>query len=196
MYWRSEREPSSGENSTSSRVFARLRDRRARLAASTCSRVICSLCSMWMSLVAMKVWIRGRSDVAHRLPAPRRCPACGPRQAADHRAFHLPRDRLHRLEVARRGDREARLDDVHPQPRQLLCDLQLLVPVQRDARRLLAVAQRRIEDHAHDAASSRTGTACRSLMSFCSFLVSRSNFLRLCLRLRGRHALFPPRGEE
>src|SRR5690606_26862782 len=38
------------------------------------------------------------------------------------------------------------LDDVHPQPRELVRDLQLLLLVQRDARRLLAVAKRRVED--------------------------------------------------
>ena len=46
----------------------------------------------------------------------------------------------------RGGDREAGLDDVHAQPRQLVGDLQLLLHVQRDAGRLLAVAQRRVED--------------------------------------------------
>jgi len=45
-----------------------------------------------------------------------------------------------------RGDREAGLDDVHAEPRELLGDLELLGGVQRDAGRLLAVAQRRVED--------------------------------------------------
>src|SRR6202030_185433 len=52
----------------------------------------------------------------------------------------------HRLEVARGRDREARLDDVHAEPRELLGDLELLGRVERDAGRLLAVAQRRIQD--------------------------------------------------
>ena len=52
----------------------------------------------------------------------------------------------HRLEVARRGDREARLDHVDAQARELLRDLDLLLRVQRDAGRLLAVPQRRVED--------------------------------------------------
>ena len=56
-------------------------------------------------------------------------------------------DRLHRLEVALAGDREAGLDDVDPEARQLLGDLELLALVEGDARRLLAVAQRRVEDH-------------------------------------------------
>ena len=40
-------------------------------------------------------------------------------------------DRLHGLEVARRGDREAGLDDVDAEPRELLGDLELLGEVQQ-----------------------------------------------------------------
>ena len=58
----------------------------------------------------------------------------------------LAGDRLHGLEVARRGDREAGLDDVDAQARELVRDLELLGRVQRDARRLLAVAQGGVED--------------------------------------------------
>ena len=50
------------------------------------------------------------------------------------------------LEVAGRGDREAGLDDVDAEARELVGDLELLGRVQRDAGRLLAVAQRRVED--------------------------------------------------
>src|SRR5436190_1941486 len=71
--------------------------------------------------------------------------ACA-RQPGDDRALHLTGDRLDRLEVARARDREARLDHVDAQPGQLLRDLELLLGVQRDARRLLAVAQRRVKD--------------------------------------------------
>src|SRR5919106_1768987 len=70
----------------------------------------------------------------------------GAREAGDDRAVHLARDRAHGLEVARRGDREARLDDVDAQAAELVRDLQLLGRVQRDARRLLTVAQRGVED--------------------------------------------------
>ena len=70
----------------------------------------------------------------------------GAGQAADDRPFDRAGDRLDRLEVTRRGDRETGLDHVDPEPRQLLGDLHLLGGVQRDARRLLAVAQRRVED--------------------------------------------------
>ena len=89
----------------------------------------------------MKVWIRGRSE---SLIAP---------QAASMSALWvraspqitgpstLAGDRLDRLEVAGRGDREAGLDHVDAEPRELLGDLDLLLGVERDARRLLAVAQ-------------------------------------------------------
>ena len=60
MYSTSEREPSSGENSTSS-VYSRACATAARTWPLTSSRVVCSLRSMWMSLVAMNVWMRGRS---------------------------------------------------------------------------------------------------------------------------------------
>ena len=83
--------------------------------------------------------IPGGVDVGHVRPG----------QAGDDRGTSVrigAGDRLHRLEVARRGDREAGLDHVDAQPRQLLGDLQLLLRVQRDPRRLLAVTQRRVED--------------------------------------------------
>ncbi len=67
-------------------------------------------------------------------------------EAADHGPFDLAGDRLDRLEVAGRGDREAGLDHVDAEARELLCDLDLLLRVQRDAGRLLAVSQRRVED--------------------------------------------------
>ena len=70
----------------------------------------------------------------------------GPRQAGDARSLDLAGDRLDRLEVVRRGDREAGLDDVDAQLGELAGDLELLGPVQGRARRLFAVAQRRIED--------------------------------------------------
>ena len=57
----SDREPSSGENSTSS-LYCAACATAARAWPFTSSRVVCSLCSMWMSLVAMKVWMRGRSE--------------------------------------------------------------------------------------------------------------------------------------
>ena len=67
-------------------------------------------------------------------------------ETADHGALHASRDRLDGLEVAGRGDREARLDHVDAQSCELLGDLDLLLGVQRDARGLLAVPQRRVKD--------------------------------------------------
>ena len=67
-------------------------------------------------------------------------------EAGDDRALDLAGDRLDGLEVAGRGDREAGLDDVDAEARELVRDLELLARVERDARRLLAVAQRRVED--------------------------------------------------
>jgi hypothetical protein len=80
------------------------------------------------------------------------------RQSGDDGSLHLAGDRLDRLEVARRGDREPGLDHVDAQPRELVRDLELLDRVQRDAGRLLAVAQRGVEDddpvRVHDVAPS------------------------------------------
>ena len=67
-------------------------------------------------------------------------------EAGDDRALDLAGDRLHRLEVAGRRDREAGLDDVDAEAGELVGDLELLAGVQRDAGRLLAVAQRGVED--------------------------------------------------
>ena len=69
-----------------------------------------------------------------------------PSQRRDHRPLDLPRDALHRLEVARGGEGKAGLDDVDTQEGQLARDRELLVRVERGARRLLAVAQRGVED--------------------------------------------------
>ena len=67
-------------------------------------------------------------------------------EAGDHRALHLACDQRDRLEVARRGEREARLDDVHVEPRELLRDLELVLDREADACRLLAVAEGGVED--------------------------------------------------
>jgi hypothetical protein len=101
---------------------------------------------MWMSEVETKVWMRGRS--ASRTASHARSTSAGLARArpADDRSMDLARDGLDGLEVAGRGDREARLDDVDAQARELVGDLELLGRVERDAGRLLAVAQRGVED--------------------------------------------------
>src|SRR6266511_833151 len=71
------------------------------------------------------------------------------RQAADHRAIggaDLVRNRVDRVPIAGRGGREASLDDVDAQARELAGHLELLFLGHRAARRLLAVAQGRIEN--------------------------------------------------
>ncbi len=112
--------------------------------------------------------------------------ACEPR---DHRPVDLARDALDGLEVTGRGDREAGLDHVHAQTRELLRDLELLLRVQRDARRLLAVAQRRVEDD-YSVRVLRWRHTCASFA-----------LVQLLLGLGSRlhaaaGALFPPEGEE
>ncbi len=85
---------------------------------------------MWMSLVEMKVWMRGRSESLIEFqtasmswkPVRARPQITGPCTSLG--------DRLHGLEVAGRGDREAGLDHVHPEPRELVRDLELLLLVQ------------------------------------------------------------------
>ena len=61
-------------------------------------------------------------------------------------ALGLLGDPADRLEVAGRGGREAGLDHVHLEPRELARDLELLRGGQAGAGRLLAVAQGRVED--------------------------------------------------
>ena len=99
-----------------------------------------------MSEVDMKTWMRGRAASCSASQARSMSSGTHAGQAADDRALHFLGDAAHRLEVARRGDRESGLDHVHSQPRELPGDVELLLDVQGRARRLLAVAQRRIED--------------------------------------------------
>ena len=70
-------------------------------------------------------------------------------QASDGRPPHLAGDLLHRGEITRRGDGEARLDHIHAQPGELMRHLELLLGIHARARALLAVPQRRIKDLDH-----------------------------------------------
>ena len=86
---------------------------------------------------------------AHRLGGAQDVRPAGAGEARDHRAVvALGRlgDRLDALEIAGRGDREAGLDHVDAEVGQRLGHAQLLVQVHREAGRLLAVAQRGVED--------------------------------------------------
>ena len=70
----------------------------------------------------------------------------GAREAEHDRLGHRLGDSMYRFEVAGRRGGEAGLDDIDVQPLELPRDRDLLLDVHRAARRLLAVAQRRVED--------------------------------------------------
>src|SRR5262249_2277243 len=88
----------------------------------------------------------GAIGVLDRVPGRVDVGLVGAGEPADDRPLHVVGDRLDSLEVTGRGDREAGLDHVDAEPGELLRDLDLLLRVEGDARRLLAVAQGRIED--------------------------------------------------
>src|SRR5213083_1529949 len=73
----------------------------------------------------------------------------GARQAADHRAIagaNFLCDRVDRVPIARRCSWEASLHNIDLEACQLPCDLELLIFGHRAARRLLAIAQGRVEN--------------------------------------------------
>ena len=72
--------------------------------------------------------------------------AMAARQARDDRTADLGGDLAHGFGVGRRGDRESGFDDVHAERIDLTRQLQLLGRPERESGRLLAVAQRRVED--------------------------------------------------
>ncbi len=132
--------------------------------------------------------------VFDRAPGGVDVPLVGAGQAADDRPFDRLRDPLDRLEVPRRGDREAGLDHVDAEARELLGDLQLLDRVQRDPRRLLPVAQGGVEDV--DAVGVGRSVYVGVVRSHGTLLLSNSAMAFCLSRLSRRPALFPPRGEE
>ena len=91
--------------------------------------------------------MRGLSRLAHRLAGPVDVLHAGrARQPGDGRLLDALGDLAHGLEVAVRGDREARLDDVDPHLVEEVGDLDLLLQRHGGAGALLAVAQRGVED--------------------------------------------------
>ena len=97
--------------------------------------------------MAMKVWMRGARGALERAARRARRPRCAVRASPQIDAPRTSRaTALHRLEVALARDREAGLDHVDAEPLELARDRELLVEVHAAARRLLAVAQRRVED--------------------------------------------------
>src|SRR5437773_367667 len=108
--------------------------------------------------LVLQVEVGGRDErvdpwlprVLHRLPAAVDVGQAHAREPADRRRVleraDLLGDLARRPEVLVRGDREARLDDVHLEAGQLARHLELFQRVHREAGRLLAVSQRRVED--------------------------------------------------
>ena len=95
----------------------------------------------------MKVWIRASLGPTHSLRSPIDVSVLHTRERRNHRTpTRLRAIALTASSLAVRGDGESCLDDVDSEPSQLLCYLDFLFQVQRDTRRLLAVAQSRIED--------------------------------------------------
>ena len=108
---------------------------------------ILSLNSRWIALVARKTWIRGGSAC---LTASQARSMSSSRQRASPQMTGTADgsgDLADGLEVAGRSDGEARLDDVDSQVDQRLGDLHFLGEVHAGAGRLLAVAQRRVENY-------------------------------------------------
>ena len=69
----------------------------------------------------------------------------GAGQSADHRVLRALGDRVHRIEVALRGNRETGFDDIDAHVVEQFGDFDFLFMRHRGAGRLLAVAQRRVE---------------------------------------------------
>ncbi len=139
-----------------------------------------------------RVDARGLRDL-DRVPAHADVRLDGPRQTGDARALDLGRDRLDGLEVVRRGDREAGLDDVDAQLGELARDLELLGPVHGGARRLFAVAQCRVEDPdvpaAHELPTPPKACVVVKWSGGTGCVPKGGRAGRRCLRI-------PPRGEE
>ena len=70
----------------------------------------------------------------------------GAGEAGDRGVFHPPRHFADAFEIADAGDREAGFDNVDAQMIEQIGDFELLLEGHRGARRLLAVAQGRVEN--------------------------------------------------
>ncbi len=90
-----------------------------------------------------------RRGLLERLPGPIDVGVVGAGEAANGRAADVRGDIADRFEIARRSDREPGLDHVDPQVPQGLGDLHFLGQIHARARRLLAVAERGVEDSDH-----------------------------------------------
>jgi hypothetical protein len=92
----------------------------------------------WISLVAMKVWIRGRLAFFVELVRTG--------QRGDLHPRKLPADRVNGIEVALGGDGKSRLHDIDAEVGKLGRHLQLLVHHHAAAGALLSVPQRRVKN--------------------------------------------------
>ena len=72
-----------------------------------------------------------------------------PRQTANRRSLDFLCDPTHRFKIPRRAIGKSCLNDIDPQPRELLCHHDFLFHVHAGPRRLLAVSERRIKDSNH-----------------------------------------------
>ena len=133
--------------------------------------------------------------VPHRVPGRVDVLLGGPRQPADDRALHLPRDRLHGLEVAGRGDRKPASITSTPSRASwwaissFSC---LFSDMPGDCSPSRSVVSKIRTRFARVPCWLRLCRSCRHA----PFSVSLDASSPLGLRLRGRHALFPPRGEQ
>ena len=88
-------------------------------------------------------WTRG---ILQRAPRGVDVFSSAARETRDDRAVDFASHEIHRLPIAARGDRETGFDDVDPELRERLRDPQFFRLRHAAAGRLLAVAQRGIED--------------------------------------------------
>ena len=110
------------------------------------SREMRSLRSRWRSEVARNVWMRLRSAGSRARAASSMSAWRRPRERRDDRPAHLAGDLSSRLGIGRRRDGEPGLDDVHAQRIERPRHDQLRRHVHREARGLLAVPERGVED--------------------------------------------------
>ena len=99
-----------------------------------------------MALVARKTWIRADGAAFEGFPGAVDVGVVAAGQAADGRAANVRGDLANGFEIAGRGDGEAGFDDVDAQIDQRLGELHFFVDVHARAGRLLAVAERGVED--------------------------------------------------
>src|SRR3954447_9076675 len=182
----SARVASIGENSTSS-TSERACATAARAWPSTSARVDCSWCSMWMSLVEMNVCTRGRSASRTASAARSMSDAC----ARARPAITGPRTSLAIACTAWKSPGEAigKPASMTSTPRRASCCA-------------ISTFSWVFSEIPGDCSPSRRVVS--KILTLSSSLRASGISLLFCaspafscgLRLRGRHALFPPKGEE